>query len=175
MQDLLGRKMTSTDAAIAFIKRGNAVLMGLREYRKGQPVWTYPGGRGEPGETVQEALVREVFEEIGVTDLSIASYLKRLARSGDMHGRCPAAHRAARPRRRRPKARASVGEKPGVKQGDRVYFFQCVTNQQPALKEPEKFLEWRWVDLQDLPTNLIDPGDKAMLAKMRASTVAPAP
>src|SRR6266511_2980293 len=120
MQDLLNTRMSSTDAAIALIKRGNTVLMGLREYKKGQPVWTYPGGRGEPGETVQEALVREVFEEIGITDLSIASYL---------------------------------GEKPGVKPGDRVYFFQSVTSQQPVLKEPEKFLEWRWINLGHLPNN----------------------
>jgi hypothetical protein len=34
--------------------------------------------------------------------------LQRLAHPGDRHGRCPAAHRPARPRRCRPEARASV-------------------------------------------------------------------
>jgi hypothetical protein len=35
-------------------------------------------------------------------------YLKRIARSGDRRGRCPAAHRAARPRRCHPEARGSL-------------------------------------------------------------------
>ena len=51
----------------ALIKKDDSILMGLREYVPGKPVWTYPGGRGEAGETLIDSLRREIQEEIGVT------------------------------------------------------------------------------------------------------------
>jgi GT2 family glycosyltransferase len=51
----------------ALIKKDDSILMGLREYVANQPVWTYPGGRGELGETLTDSLKREILEEIGVT------------------------------------------------------------------------------------------------------------
>lgn len=117
---------TSNICAVALIRKENQVLMGLREYNKGFPVWTFPGGRCDGEESIQSALEREVKEEIGVTDL----FIVRL-----------------------------VGEKEGVKSGDKVSFFECSINQEPRLMEPEKFLEWRWFPFDALPQNLIDRND----------------
>lgn len=134
MAELLQEQMTDTDAVVALIAKDGKVLMGLREYKKDAPVWTYPGGRGEPGETVEEALRREVAEEVGVDDLRVNEYL---------------------------------GEKPGVKPGDRVRFFACSSEKEPQLMEPDKFLEWRWIDVNELPGNLIDQRDKEFILKLK--------
>lgn len=117
----------------ALIKKGDKVLMGLREYIKGKPVWTYPGGRGEEGETLIESLNREVKEEIGVSNLNLVRM---------------------------------IGHKKGVKDGDRVYFIECSIDEEPILMEPEKFKEWKWISIDNLPENLIDKGDIKFIKRL---------
>lgn len=46
------------DGALLLIRRGHAPSRGR---------WSLPGGRVEPGETPQQALVRELVEETGLT------------------------------------------------------------------------------------------------------------
>ena len=53
--------------AAALIVRDREVLIGQR--RADQPMgslWEFPGGKIEPGESPQEALVRELSEELGI-------------------------------------------------------------------------------------------------------------
>lgn len=49
--------------------------------------WSIPGGRVEPGETSQDAVVREVFEETGVRVLvtGLAGYVERPAPGGGVY------------------------------------------------------------------------------------------
>ncbi|MDP3014935.1 MAG: NUDIX hydrolase [bacterium] len=116
---------------VALIRRDNKILMGLREYKKGNPLWTFPGGRCEEGETIKEALIREIEEEIGATKFNILRF---------------------------------IGEKLGVHNGDKVYFFECsIKNQEPKLMEPKKFIKWSWISLDNLPPNLIDQNDVKFL------------
>jgi 8-oxo-dGTP diphosphatase len=46
---------------------GGRLLMILRGHDPGRGLWSIPGGRIEPGETAEEAVVREVEEETGLT------------------------------------------------------------------------------------------------------------
>ncbi len=53
--------------AAALILRDGEVLIGQR--RPDQPMgslWEFPGGKIEPGESAQEALARELSEELGI-------------------------------------------------------------------------------------------------------------
>ncbi len=50
--------------AMAVVRLGHRFL--LTQERKYGSTWSLPGGRVEPGETLIEAAVREVFEETGV-------------------------------------------------------------------------------------------------------------
>lgn len=74
----------------ATIIRNKKVLLGLRNYTadkwKDISVWTAPGGRSEKGETLKETLLREVKEEVGITDLKIEKFLGEFpgAKEGDV-------------------------------------------------------------------------------------------
>ena len=50
--------------ALVVVRRGHRFL--LTQERKYGSTWSIPGGRVEPGETLADAAVREVFEETGV-------------------------------------------------------------------------------------------------------------
>lgn len=50
----------------AVIFRGNEVLLTRRKNPPGEGLWGLPGGVVELGETVREAIVREVREECGI-------------------------------------------------------------------------------------------------------------
>ena len=65
MSDSAGGERVRVAAAV--IRKGGRVLLTRRP--PGGPLglqWEFPGGKIEPGETVQQALVREIHEELGV-------------------------------------------------------------------------------------------------------------
>lgn len=67
--------MTRTLAAGAVVQdeRGR-VLLVLRAYDPEAGAWTIPGGHVEPGESLQQAARREVFEETGL-DVTVGAEL----------------------------------------------------------------------------------------------------
>ena len=67
-----------TDIVNALLLRGQEVLMAHRSpTRQNYPdTWSFPGGHVEDGETLDHALKRELFEEIGILPKSW-SFLRR--------------------------------------------------------------------------------------------------
>jgi 8-oxo-dGTP diphosphatase len=63
--------MTDTEpkpvVSMAIIARDGAVLMIRRRQKEGELLWAFPGGAVEEGETAEQAAVREVAEEVGLT------------------------------------------------------------------------------------------------------------
>jgi 8-oxo-dGTP pyrophosphatase MutT (NUDIX family) len=49
-----------------------------------------------------------------------------------------------------------LGSIAGRKEGDIVYLYGGTTDQEPILCEPEKFSEWKWVTVDEIPENFIN-------------------
>lgn len=55
------------NAASVAIVRDSKVLLIKRAFAPYQHLWTLPGGRIEPGETIEQCATREIAEEVGLT------------------------------------------------------------------------------------------------------------
>ncbi len=66
--------MKRIEVVAAIIKKGNCIFATQRGYGDYKDWWEFPGGKMEPGETPEEALVREIKEELS-TDISIDKFL----------------------------------------------------------------------------------------------------
>lgn len=58
--------MRGLDAVVFLVKDGE-ILLGHKKRGIGKGYWNGPGGKIEPGETVEQGMIRECQEEIGVT------------------------------------------------------------------------------------------------------------
>ena len=66
--------MKTIEVVAAVIKQGNAIFATQRGYGDFKDGWEFPGGKMEDGETPEDALIREIHEELD-TDISIEKYL----------------------------------------------------------------------------------------------------
>ena len=56
--------MKKVKVVAAIIKKDNKILATQRGYGEFEGLWEFPGGKVEQGETKEEALIREIKEEL---------------------------------------------------------------------------------------------------------------
>ena len=66
--------MKTIKVVAAVIKRNNKIFVTQRGYGEFKDGWKFPGGKVEKGETKEEALIREIKEELD-TVIKVDSYL----------------------------------------------------------------------------------------------------
>ena len=66
--------MKTIKVEASIIHQNGKILATQRGYGDFKGLWEFPGGRIEPGETPEEALCREIQEELGVT-ISVESHI----------------------------------------------------------------------------------------------------
>ena len=59
--------MKHIEVVAAIIRRGNEIFATQRGYGEFKDLWEFPGGKIEPGESPQQALVREIREDLDAT------------------------------------------------------------------------------------------------------------
>jgi len=107
--------------------RGGHVLLTQRRGGYGTGLWHLPSGKTEAGESVIDAVIREAYEEVGVT-VSIAELC--CVHAVHVH---------------------HTGEEPRV-----GFFFEATRwAGEPANREPDKCSAVGWFPLTDLPDGMI--------------------
>lgn len=67
--------MKTVKVVAAIIIHNNRIFATQRGYGEFKDGWEFPGGKIEPGETPQQALVREIKEELD-TEIEVGDYLE---------------------------------------------------------------------------------------------------
>ena len=66
--------LKKVEVVAAIIRKGDRVFATQRGYGEWKDWWEFPGGKMEAGESPEEALVREIREELD-TEISVDEYL----------------------------------------------------------------------------------------------------
>jgi 8-oxo-dGTP diphosphatase len=66
--------MKTIDVVAALIRDGERIFATQRGYGDWKDYWEFPGGKIEPGEEPEEALIREIREELGA-QIAVDSWL----------------------------------------------------------------------------------------------------
>jgi len=66
--------MKTVKVVAAVIRDGNKIFATARGYGDYKGGWEFPGGKVEPGETPQQALIREIKEELD-TDIAVGDLI----------------------------------------------------------------------------------------------------
>lgn len=117
--------MTLIKGAGGIILKGNKVLLIKRKNAQiFNNLWANPGGKLEPGETVEECAVREVFEETGVA----VKVVKKIVDYEDY--------------------------REGTLRGLYTGFLVKIVSGVPSCKDSEKIADIRYFPLEKLPSDL---------------------
>lgn len=71
----MNKGMKTVKVVAAMITYNNRIFATQRGYGESKDGWEFPGGKIEPGETPQQALAREIKEELD-TEIEVGDYLE---------------------------------------------------------------------------------------------------
>lgn len=131
---------TKEHSAGGILMEDGSVLLILMRNLKGDQVWTFPKGHVDPGETPEQAAVREVLEETG-WECEIDSYLLTSTYSfmrGDMM----------------------------VDKDVRWYLMKRVGGD-GVPRTPDEVLDMRWLPLAEAEKELVYPSDQELIDMMK--------
>lgn len=119
----------TANVGVALIVNNNKgqILLGLRNSNLGKKTWGLPGGKLEKGETIENCIIRETKEEIGLT----LEEMKYNCITNDIY-----------------------------EDGNHfvtIFVDAIKIHGIPTRMEPEKCLEWKYFDIDNLPRNLFLP------------------
>src|SRR5579883_3117253 len=87
-QDVIQKKTVSAGALILREVDGE-LKIALAQRKRKTRTWVIPKGHVEPGETIEQAALREIYEEAGLHDVQLIKYLGSLLReSVKSNGEC---------------------------------------------------------------------------------------
>lgn len=123
------------------ILRNNKVLLGKRhgDVQKadselhGEGSWTMPGGKLHFQEELEDAALREVFEETGIN-----------------------------PNKDKLEIISVTNDKVSDAHFVTIGFLCRDFKGEPKIKEPDEITEWRWFDLDNLPNPIFFPSEKIL-------------
>lgn len=55
------------DVVVGIVEKDKKILMIKRAKKEGNLVWAFPGGKVDLGESKEQACIREIYEETGIT------------------------------------------------------------------------------------------------------------
>lgn len=127
MNKILQKRGSNRDVAVACIFKENKLLIGLRNYTKDK--WKDISLWTVPGGRCDagETLEATLRREV-LEEVGISNF----------------------------NIINYLGKYSGAKENDNVYVFKAETGQEPRLMEPEKFSEWKWCKLSEIPENFIN-------------------
>ena len=79
--------MKTVRVVAAIIIHENKIFATQRGYGEFKDGWEFPGGKIEPGETPQEALVREIKEELDI-EIEVKDFLETVGDEDDCDTLC---------------------------------------------------------------------------------------
>lgn len=126
LTNLLGFEHVRVGTGLMIVKDNSQVLLGKRKGSHGEGEYSWPGGHMDKGETMVEAVVRELHEECG-WDLVIET--PTLLRISDLLEYWP-------------------------KQYVDIGFVAKYVSGEPQVMEPHKLESWGWYDIDNLPSPL---------------------
>jgi 8-oxo-dGTP diphosphatase len=109
------------------LRRGRAVLLGLRAGSQGDGTWGLPGGHVDGTEDPLDCAARELREETGL----VATQLRRAGWT--VHDDAASGRRYV------------------------TLLVEAEAVGEPQRREPLKCLEWRWFEIDAVPPNLFAP------------------
>lgn len=112
----------------AIINDKNEILLFLRNVNPEKGLWSIPGGSVEYGETVEDAVIRELYEELGVQVeiVALLGVANHIIKEINSHWVSPE-------------------------------FQVKITSGVPKNLEPDKHIKMEWFSLTNLPKNLAIP------------------